>query len=46
MQKAETHRLVDNLPDDATWNDLMHEIYVLKSSGGGSLTAWQAVPEV
>jgi hypothetical protein len=26
--KAEAHQLVDRLPDDATWDDLMHEIYV------------------
>ncbi|WP_305043975.1 hypothetical protein [Geoalkalibacter sp.] len=26
--KEEAHKLVDRLPDDATWDDLMHEIYV------------------
>ena len=26
--KEEAKQLVDNLPDDATWNDLMYEIYV------------------
>ena len=26
--KQDAHRLVDNLPEDATWDDLMHEIYV------------------
>jgi predicted transcriptional regulator len=26
--KEEAHRLVDQLPDDSTWDDLMHEIYV------------------
>lgn len=28
MEKQEAHRLVDQLPQDATWDDLMHEIYV------------------
>jgi len=26
--KEEAHRLVDQLPENATWDDLMHEIYV------------------
>ena len=26
--KQEAHRLVDTLRDDATWEDLMYEIYV------------------
>jgi predicted transcriptional regulator len=28
MQKEEAHRMVDRLPESATWDDLMHEIYV------------------
>jgi len=28
MKKEEAHKLVDRLPDRATWEDLMHEIYV------------------
>ena len=28
MEKSEAHRLVDRLPENATWDDLMHEIYV------------------
>jgi predicted transcriptional regulator len=28
MQKEDAHRLVDQLPPDATWDDLMREIYV------------------
>lgn len=28
LQKSEAHRLVDRMPVDATWDDLMHEIYV------------------
>ncbi len=29
--KQEARRLVEELPDDATWEDLMHRIYVRKS---------------
>ena len=29
--KTEAHRLVENLPEGATWDDLMHEIYVRQS---------------
>lgn len=28
LNKDEAHSLVDKMPDDATWDDLMHEIYV------------------
>ena len=28
MKKEEAHKLIDNMPADATWDDLMHEIYV------------------
>jgi len=28
VQKEEAHKLVDRLPDNATWDDLMHDIYV------------------
>ena len=28
VQKEEAHKLVDRLPASATWDDLMHEIYV------------------
>ena len=28
LNKGEAHTLVDRLPEDATWDDLMHEIYV------------------
>ena len=28
IQKEEAHKLVDRLPANATWDDLMHEIYV------------------
>lgn len=26
--KADAHRLIDSLPDDATWDDIMYRIYV------------------
>lgn len=35
MQKEEAHKLVDRLPDHATWDDLMHEIYVRESIDRG-----------
>ena len=28
VQKDEAHKLIDRLPDNATWDDLIHEIYV------------------
>ena len=28
MTKDEAHRLVDQMPADSTWDDLIHEIYV------------------
>ena len=28
MEKVEAHKIIDHLPDKATWDDLMHEIYV------------------
>jgi hypothetical protein len=28
MKKEEAHKLIDLLPVNATWEDLMHEIYV------------------
>ena len=29
--KEEARRLIDRLPEDITWDDLMHEIYVRQS---------------
>lgn len=29
--KVEAQRIVDHLPDDATWEDLQYEIYVRQS---------------
>jgi hypothetical protein len=33
--KAEALRLVEQLPDDATWEDLMYEIYVRQAIEAG-----------
>jgi len=33
--KQEAHRLVDNLPENATWDDLMYEIYVRQAIEAG-----------
>ena len=28
LQKEQAHKLIDGMPENATWDDLMHEIYV------------------
>jgi hypothetical protein len=28
MEKRDAHQIIDRLPEKATWDDLMHEIYV------------------
>ena len=33
--KDEARRLVERLPEDATWDDLMHEIYVRQAIDAG-----------
>jgi hypothetical protein len=33
--KEEARRLVEKLPDDASWDDLMHEIYVRQAIEAG-----------
>lgn len=33
--KEKARRLVENLPDDATWEDLMYQIYVRTSIEAG-----------
>jgi len=44
--KEEARRLLDRLPEDATWDDLMHEIYVRKAieAGRADSRADRAVP--
>lgn len=31
MEKQDAHRLIDQMPQNSTWDDLMHEIYVRES---------------
>jgi predicted transcriptional regulator len=33
--KPEARRLIDNLPDSATWDDLAYEVYVRQSVESG-----------
>ena len=33
--KEQAHQLVDNLPDGATWEDVMHRIYVRQTIEAG-----------
>jgi predicted transcriptional regulator len=33
--REEAHRLVEQLPDDATWEDLLYQIYVRQSIEAG-----------
>jgi hypothetical protein len=35
MLKEEAHRLVDQLPENATWEDLVYRIYVRQSIEAG-----------
>lgn len=28
MEKQDAHKLIDQMPQNSTWDDLMHEIYV------------------
>lgn len=35
MQKDEAHKLIDSMPPNATWDDLMREIYVREVVGRG-----------
>ena len=37
--KAEARKIVEGLPDDATWDDLMYEIYVRQSVEQGMADA-------
>lgn len=33
--KQEAHRLIELLPEDATWDDIMHTIYIRQSIEAG-----------
>jgi len=35
MEKEEAHKLIDRMPPNATWDDLMREIYVREAIGRG-----------
>jgi hypothetical protein len=35
IEKEEAHKLVDRLPANATWDDLIHEIYVREAIDRG-----------
>ena len=37
--KAEAHRLVDNLSDSASWDDLAYEVYVRQAIDAGLVDA-------
>jgi hypothetical protein len=48
--KEEARKLIERMPDDSTWDDLMHEIYVrqaiesgLADSQAGRTTSLEAV---
>ena len=44
--KEEAARIVENLPDDATWEDLMYEIYVRHAieEGVAEIDAGKGIP--
>ena len=33
--KQEAHKIVENLPEDSTWDDLMYQIYVRQAIEAG-----------
>lgn len=35
VSREEAHKLIDQLPANATWDDLMHEIYVREAIENG-----------
>jgi predicted transcriptional regulator len=35
LVKDEARRLIEKLPDTATWDDIMYELYVKKKIAGG-----------
>ena len=35
MEKEEAHKLIDQMPSNATWDDLMREIYVRQAIESG-----------
>jgi len=39
LVKKEVRQLIDRMPDDATWDDLMYEIYVKQKVADGQQAA-------
>ncbi len=35
MEKTEAHKIIDRMPEGATWEDLIHEIYVREAIESG-----------
>jgi hypothetical protein len=35
MKKEEAHKLIDQMPLNSTWDDLMHKIYVIEAIESG-----------
>lgn len=35
MKKDEAHKLIDQMPANSTWDDLMHKIYVIEAIESG-----------
>lgn len=35
VRKEDAHKMIDQLPPNATWDDLMHEIYVREAMERG-----------
>jgi len=35
IEKSEAHKMIDRLPENATWDDLMHAIYVRQAMERG-----------
>jgi hypothetical protein len=42
--KQKAHQLLDKLPDSATWEDLMYQIYVRQSIEAGIKDSDEAAP--
>ena len=42
--KEEARKLIDKMPDDSTWDDLMHKIYVRQAIESGLADSQAAAP--
>jgi hypothetical protein len=43
ITKSDAHKLIDKMPENSTWDDLIHEIYVQQVIEKGWLTVIQIV---